>query len=228
VKDDTLPKKILLNVTVFNNRRDRKPVANAAVKMLSKNLADVNVTADASGRVTGIALGAEKSYELGASLAARKSVPAIFNTIGIRKDTTLEKELYLDSEAGEQELSGDCFTFYFSYNMNAVDENAADYKQFIEKVLAAKNAGGKIVLKANASASSVPTRQFRSNQELAQARANATLEKIRNSLKQKGLAEGDIQVAVNKAFVSGPAYKGDYANTEKYGKYQYVKVCLTP
>lgn len=326
VTEDTAKKNILLNVTVLNNEREKRPVGQAAVKLVCKDREDVNVAADAGGRVLAVKLEAEKSYELSAAHGSKKSGPAIFNTIGFTKDTTLEKVLYLEApETGislllnvlvynskaerkpqrgvkitvkgtdgslvelmtddqgrvsgvalksstnyeiegekegmktaravlstqgvrksktfekilyikggasevpdNSEMSGDCFTFYFKYNMNEVDESAPEYKQFIEKILAVKNAGGKINLKINASASTVPTRQFKNNEELAQARALATLTKVKNSLKQKGLSESEINVTLNKSFVSGPAYKGDYSNTGKYGKYQYVKVCLAP
>ena len=224
VKEDTARYRILLNVSVFNNKRDRKPVAGAVMKMLSRDVADRTDTADAGGRVTAIPLQGEKSYELGATLAGSKSEAVVFNTIGIKKDTTIEKELYLEKAP---EVAGGCFTFYFSYNKNEVDVNAADYKEFIDKVAAAANGGVKISLKVNASASYVPTRQFRNNAELAATRANATLEKIKNSLNQKGIAGSEVKVVENKSFVSGPAYKGDFNNSEKYGKYQYVKVCLS-
>ena len=111
--------------------------------------------------------------------------------------------------------------------MNEVDESAPEYKQFVDKLMEVKNAGGKITLTINASASTVPSKRFKDNQGLAAVRANGTIDKFKNSLKQKGVAESDIIIAVNKAFVSGPAYTGDYMNTDKYGKFQYVKVCIS-
>jgi hypothetical protein len=125
------------------------------------------------------------------------------------------------------EISGDCFSFYFKYNMNAVDETAPEYKQFIDKIVAFKTGGGKIVLHVSASASTVPTRKFKSNTALAQIRADQTIEKIKASLKQRGITDADIAIASNKAGVGGPAYKGDKdANAATYEKYQFVKACL--
>jgi hypothetical protein len=110
--------------------------------------------------------------------------------------------------------------------VNEVDETAPEYKQFIDKLMEIKNAGNKISLQVQASASTVPTRKFKNNTDLAQIRANTTITKLKAYLKQKGVPEENIIITENKAFVSGPAYQGDPGNTERYGKFQYVKLCL--
>jgi hypothetical protein len=94
-------------------------------------------------------------------------------------------------------------------------------------VLAFKAGGGKIVFNAMGSASTVPTRKYKNNQEIAQLRLNQGLLKITNSIKQRGVAEADITVGSNKAVVAGPTYKGDAkTNAAEYEKYQFVKICL--
>jgi len=219
---------LVLNVTVLNNKGQKRPIAGANVKVKGTDGSLSEGIADNKGRVTGIVLQPATNYEIDAEkdgITAR----GLVSTAGIRKSKTFEKTLYLKGGASEvpdnSEISGDCFTFYFKYNMNEVDESAPEYKQFIDKLVEIKNAGGKITLNVNASASTVPSKQFKNNAELAGVRANGTIAKIKNSLKQKGIAEGDVNIAVNRSFVSGPAYKGDYQNTDKYGKFQYVKVC---
>ena len=155
---------------------------------------------------------------------------AVVSTHGLRKSKKIDKTIYVQgtSEVPDNSvISGDCFSFYFKYNMNEVDESAPEYKQFIDKLIAFKTAGGNLVLSIQASASTVPTRKYKNNEDLAKVRANGTIEKIKNSLKQKGIAETAITIASNTSTVNGPAYKGDYLeNASEYEKYQFVKVCL--
>lgn len=325
IKTDTVAKNISLNVLVLNNKKDKKPVGKAEIKLHHKGAVDFTAQADESGRAKAIKLDAEKSYEVIATANGKNSAPVIFNTIGVTENKVFEKTVYLEKtaeddlnfllnvvvlnnktlrkpEAGvkvkikgtdgavhelatdekgkiskvvlapftnyeidvekngtivsrglvstngirksktfekvlyttggisevpdNSVISGDCFSFFFKYNMNEVDESAPEYKQFIDKLMEIKNAGGKISLHVQASASTVPTRKFKNNEDLAKVRGNGTVEKLKVSLKQRGVAESDIVILTNKAFVSGPAYQGDAQNTDRYGKFQYVKVCL--
>jgi hypothetical protein len=324
ISRDTNASPIALNILVLTNKRDKKPVTGADIKLISKGLPDYSAKSDEDGHKNGVALQAEKSYEIVASANGKTAKPIIFNTIGIKGGKTYDKTIYLErspeddinlgltltalnnskqrqpiagaavkvtgtdgsvfdgttndkgvltgvtlnpntnyeiavtkdgatkkavvstqgmrtskniqkviyvqgpSEVPDNsEISGDCFSFYFKYNMNAVDETAPEYKQFIDKIVAFKTGGGKIVLHVSASASTVPTRKFKSNTALAQIRADQTIEKIKASLKQRGITDADIAIASNKAGVGGPAYKGDKdANAATYEKYQFVKACL--
>lgn len=220
-----------VNVAVYNNKTQRKPLAGVKVIIKGTDGSSQEATTNAKGKVTGIVLNATTNYEVDAEKDGAIAARGMISTQGLRKSKTIDKVLYLQGGASEvpdnSEISGDCFTFYFKYNMNEVDESAPEYKKFIDKLVDVKNAGGKISLAVNASASTVPSHQFKSNEDLALRRANSTIEKIKNSLKQKGVTENDILITSNKAVVSGPDYKGDYNNTDKYGKYQYVKACLS-
>ncbi len=324
IKGDTAATKIALNVLVLNNKKEKKHVANAEVKLISKNLPDYNGKSDEDGHINGIGLEAEKSYELVASANGKSGKAVVFNTIGIkgtkiydkiiyseknpedevvfpltisalnnkkqhqpvvgaavkitgtdgslfegvtdakgklaninlnpetnyqilvskdgisnkavvstqglRKSKKLEKTIYVQGTSevpDNSEFSGDCFSFFFKYNMNEVDETAPEYKQFMDKLIAFKTGGGKIVLNVKASASNVPTRKFKNNEDLAKVRALGTIAKIKASLKQLGVADADITIATNTSSVGGPAYKGDYLdNAAEYEKHQFVKVCL--
>lgn len=219
-----------LNVLVYNNKAQRKPVAGAKIKIKGTDGSITEAVTDAKGKVIDITLKANTNYEIDAEKEGSAIARGMVSTQGTRKSKTFEKVLYLKGGVSEvpdnSEVSGDCFTFYFKYNMNEVDESAPEYKQFIDKLVEIKNAGGKIALSVNASASTVRSSKFKNNADLAAVRGTGTIEKLKNSLKQKGIAESDIEIKSNKAFVSGPAYTGDYMNTDKYGKFQYVKVCV--
>ncbi len=220
---------LLLNVVVYNSKGGKKPLPGTNIKVKGTDGSFQEFTTDEKGRVSAIALSPSTNYEIDADKDGAVT-KGLVSTTGVRKSKTFEKVLYLKGGVSEvpdnSEITGDCFTFYFKYNMNEVDESAPEYKSFIDKLAEVKNAGGKVNLQVRASASTVPSSKFKNNADLAAARANGTLEKIKNSLKQKGLTDADITVVSTKSFVSGPAYAGDYTNTDKYGKFQYVKVCL--
>ncbi len=218
-----------LTITVLNNKKEHKTVAGAKVKVTGTDGTVFEGVSDITGKVTGLNLVPEVNYVI---VSEKDGVlnRAVLSTHGVKKSKPIEKTVYLQGPSevpDNSEFSGDCFTFYFKYNMNELDETAPEYKAFIDRVIAFKSAGGKIVFNAMGSASTVPTRKYKNNQEIAQLRLNQGLLKITNSLKQKGLTDADITVGSNKAVVAGPAYKGDaQTNAAEYEKYQFVKICL--
>jgi hypothetical protein len=220
----------LLNVVVLNNKKQKRPAAGAKIKIKGTDGSMHDLVTDEKGRISGVALAALTNYEIDVEKEGAIVSRGLVSTHGIRKSKTFEKVLYTTGGVSEvpdnSVVSGDCFSFFFKYNMNEVDESAPEYKQFIDKLMEIKNGGGKIILHVNASASTVPTKKFKNNEDLAKVRGNGTVEKLKISLKQRGVAESDIVFATNKAFVSGPPYQGDPQNTDRYGKFQYVKVCL--
>jgi hypothetical protein len=220
-----------LNVTVLNSKAQKKPVAGTKVKIKGTDGSAQELTTDEKGKISGIVLTPFTNYQIDAEKDNVVVSRGMISTQGIRKSKTFDKTLYLIGGTSEvpdnSEISGDCFSFYFKYNMNEVDESAPEYKQFIDKLVEIKKSEGKISLQVQASASTVPTRKFKNNEDLAAVRGNGTIEKFKTSLKQRGIADSEIIIVSNKAIVSGPPYQGDASNTDRYGKFQYVKVCLT-
>ena len=325
IKTDTIVNKIALNVLVLNNKKDKKPVSKADIKLVSKGVADYTAKSDEDGHINGVVIEAEKSYELVASANGKSGKAVVFNTIGIkgskiydkiiyaeknpedevsfpltittlnnkkqhqpivgavvkvtgtdgslfegvtnakgklanvnlnpetnyqitiskngvinhavvstqgmRKSKPIEKIIYLEgvSEVPDNSSFADgCFTFHFKYNMNEVDETAPQYKQFIDSLVAIKNLGKKITLDISACASTVPTRKYKTNEELAKVRALASIQKIKNSLKLRGIADAEIVIASNTSKVDGPAYQHDaMERAAEYEKYQFVKACIS-
>ncbi|MBL4592926.1 MAG: hypothetical protein JKX68_03810, partial [Flavobacteriales bacterium] len=76
------------------------------------------------------------------------------------------------------------------------------------------------------SASRVPTKTYKSNINLASLRGEEAKQLIINSLKEKGISEDNIVINKINSIVSGPKYTGDFNNTEKYQKFQYVKITI--
>lgn len=220
----------LLNVTVLNSKTLKKPVAGSKIKIKGTDGSTHEMVTDEKGKVNGIALAPFANYQIDVEKDGNVVARGIVSTQGLRKSKTFDKVLYTSGHVSEvpdnSVMSGNCFTFFFKYNVNEVDETAPEYKQFIDKLMEIKNGGSKISIQVQASASTVPTRKFKNNTDLAQLRANTTITKLKAFLKQRGVPEENIIITENKAFVSGPAYQGDPGNTDRYGKFQYVKLCL--
>ena len=120
-------------------------------------------------------------------------------------------------------------TFYqefFGYNIREVNINHPDYIKMIEGALTRIKATGKISIDIESSASKVPTKTFKSNINLASLRGDEAKNVILKSLKDKGININDIEINKINSIVSGPQYVGDYKNTEKYHKFQYVKITI--
>ncbi|HXU26514.1 MAG TPA: hypothetical protein VN698_04720, partial [Bacteroidia bacterium] len=218
-----------LTIITLNNKKQRQPVANAVVKVTGTDGSLFEGTTDAKGKITGINLNPETNYEINATKDGVTN-NAVVSTKNIRKSKPFEKIIYIQgtSETPDNSSFKDgCFTFHFKYNMNQVDESAPQYKQFIDSLVAIKNAGQKIVLNLNASASTVPTSKFKTNEDLAKMRAKAAIEEIKHSLKLRGITEENITIGSNTSKVDGPAYKGDYLeNATEYEKYQFIRACI--
>ena len=218
-----------LTIVTLNNKKQRQPVANAAVKVTGTDGSLFEGTTDAKGKITGINLNPETNYEINATKDGVTN-NAVVSTKNIRKSKPFEKIIYIQgvSETPDNSTFKDgCFTFHFKYNMNEVDESAPQYKQFIDSLVAIKNAGQKFVLNLNASASTVPTRKFKTNEDLAKVRAKAAIEEIKHSLKLRGITDENITIGSNTSKVDGPAYKGDYIeNAAEYEKYQFIRACI--
>jgi hypothetical protein len=113
------------------------------------------------------------------------------------------------------------YAYYFAYDKNEVSE-AADWNSLIDAIVA-KTKECSPVVKIMSSASQVPTHAYPSNRELAKTRAENLQEKIKADVVAKGGDASKIDFKVIYQ-VRGPVYEGDYQNTQKYGKFQYVKV----
>ena len=74
------------------------------------------------------------------------------------------------------------------------------------------------------SASYVPTRTFGSNKKLSTYRSNEAKEMLMNKLKAAGVNLTKVKIVAINSVVQGPKYKGDFKDTEKYSKFQYIKL----
>lgn len=117
------------------------------------------------------------------------------------------------------------YELFFKYNKKEIDNEAADFKRFIDalSLCIAKNPSFEISIES--SASTVPTRTFRSNENLANLRAKAAKEKVSKALVEKGVKKDQLKFGNINASVQGPEYKKDAVeNMSVYEQYQYIKI----
>ncbi|HMZ48595.1 MAG TPA: hypothetical protein PLP28_06430, partial [Flavobacteriales bacterium] len=62
------------------------------------------------------------------------------------------------------------------------------------------------------------------NDNLSNQRMEDARKRLLEAVKARGKDETKLLLEAVNHLVQGPKYVGDYQNTEKYGKYQYVKL----
>jgi len=70
----------------------------------------------------------------------------------------------------------------------------------------------------------VPTTTFASNELLSKTRMEDARGRLIESLRGSGIDPDKVYISVIGHDVTGPNYRGDYGNTKKYEKFQYVKL----
>ena len=113
---------------------------------------------------------------------------------------------------------------YYEYNKKDIDQAETDWKGFIDTVVGLIDKNGKATIVIEASASKVPTRTFGTNENLSRQRMDDARKRLIEAVQARGKNADVIFIEAINSLVQGPAYKGDYINTEKYGKFQYVKL----
>lgn len=221
---------ITLDLLVASDKTTMKPAAGMKVKITGTDGTVIEKLTDEKGKIMGLHLTKMVNYVAEVEKDEKVVAKGIVSTDGIRKSKSIEKTIYISGGQDEipdnAEFNGTCFTLHFKYNMNELDELSPPYKQFLEKIQELKKAGVKVQLYLRASASTVPTRKYKSNIELAQFRGKRNQERIKASLLLRNISEEDCQFIMSESIISGPAYQGDNNNIERYQKFQYLKVCI--
>ena len=114
----------------------------------------------------------------------------------------------------------------FDYNVKEINTNAPDYIDLVNKVVKQIKANKKVTVEIKSSASRVPTKTYKTNINLATLRGEQAKATLVQSLLEKGIDESQFNFTNMNALVDGPKYVGDYQNTEKYSKFQYVKIII--
>ena len=111
---------------------------------------------------------------------------------------------------------------YFDYNADELTVTDGKLKNFVETIEAQLKTGREsITIDIESSASYVPTRTFKNNEELAKSRGNRIANELRDYFQDKGLLS-KVTVNITKSVVQGPTYERDFENEAKYHDYQYI------
>ncbi len=114
-------------------------------------------------------------------------------------------------------------THYFGYNANKLDAENEKLIAFLNGVEEQMKNGRKITVQIKSAASHVPTREFKSNELLAESRGEKMKKMVEDYFSIKGL-ENEFSVVITETFVGGPLYENDRNNIEKYQPFQYIEL----
>ena len=118
----------------------------------------------------------------------------------------------------------DEYAKYYAYNVKDIDQAEAEWKKFIDSVVGIMDKDGSARLVIEASASHVPTKTFGTNENLSNQRMEDARKRLIEAVTARGKDTSKLLLEAVNHRVQGPAYKGDFKNTEKYGKFQFVKL----
>ena len=132
-------------------------------------------------------------------------------------------------EGGEKHVTPDAtlaaeFVKYHDYNETEINVNDAQWKEFAAKVIALFDTQETVNVTIEASASHVPTKTFGTNDKLSNSRMEVARKALLDAVKAAGKDPKNLLLGSVNHLVQGPRYQGDYKNTEKYGKFQFVKL----
>lgn len=132
-------------------------------------------------------------------------------------------------EQGEKHVTPDAtvaaeYVKFHGYNQTAIGTEDANWKEFINKVLALMDKQEKVDLIIESSASHVPTKTYGTNDKLSNERMEVARQALLDAVRAAGKDTKNLMLSSVKHLVQGPKYRGDYKNTEKYGAFQYVKL----
>ena len=117
------------------------------------------------------------------------------------------------------------FVHYFDYNKNKLHVKKGKLKDFINELeVQLKEGRNDITLNVYSSASTVPTRKFENNLQLAEIRAENIKYDLMTYFENIPSLKGKVNVVIVHAIVDGPEYIADGKNTTKYKPFQFVKL----
>lgn len=132
-------------------------------------------------------------------------------------------------EEGEKHVTPEAtfmaeFVKYHDYNENAIDTNDPKWTEFASKVVDLLGKEGRVKVTIEASASHVPTKTYGTNDKLSNLRMEVARTALLDAVRAAGKDPKDLLLESVNHLVQGPKYRGDYKNTAKYGKFQFVKL----
>jgi tetratricopeptide (TPR) repeat protein len=117
------------------------------------------------------------------------------------------------------------FDKFYRYNEKDIPLDEARFTIFMNDMAEMIKTYGSVTISIEGSASKVPTQTWKTNDILANKRAEDAKEKILKAIKQKGLDASKIKIADVNAIIQGPNYENDpVAGVKKYEPFQYIRI----
>jgi hypothetical protein len=116
------------------------------------------------------------------------------------------------------------YSKFYAYNVKDIDQNEAEWKRFVDAVVSVMEKDGSARIVIEASASRVPTKTYGTNENLSNQRMEAARQRLLEAVTARGKDSSKLLLEAVNHLVQGPRYTGDFQNTGKYGKFQYVKL----
>jgi tetratricopeptide (TPR) repeat protein len=117
------------------------------------------------------------------------------------------------------------FNHFFDYNKNKLRVQKGDLKNYMNELEdQARNGRTKFTISIYSSASTVPTKKFESNEDLARTRAENIKYDLLEYIENQPDLKGKVNVVIAKASVEGPVFENDASNKDKYRQFQYVRL----
>ena len=115
------------------------------------------------------------------------------------------------------------FMHYFGYNKNKLTTDRGDLKDFVKAAeQQLKEGRQRITINIYSSASTVPTKTYSTNENLAKVRAENMKYDLISYFEQNPDLKGKVNVVIVSSEVQGPEYVKDAQDEKKYYPYQYV------
>ncbi len=157
------------------------------------------------------------------STLASQKVPMKENDLGL-KEIGVKEVGKKDDVVANNSMKDFEMIHYFGYNGNLLSVKSGDLKIFlneIEKQL--KESGRKtLTIEIESSASKVPTRKYKNNENLAQIRALNIQKELVAYISNNKELKSKVTVVIKKSVVEGPEYANDASDRKKYQKFQFI------
>ncbi|WP_169736072.1 PD40 domain-containing protein [Crocinitomix catalasitica] len=116
------------------------------------------------------------------------------------------------------------FVYFLDYNKDKFDYKIPEFRVFMQGVKDIVDQNLNVTIYITASASRVPTRSYKDNQDLAVHRLNNGNKALIKLLKEFDIDVSKVNTVLKEASVNGPSYKSDPVKNETaYKAYQYIK-----
>lgn len=134
-------------------------------------------------------------------------------------------EYHQDSVANYTSLiQGPFYQHYFGYNKDKFDYKNENFRVFVQGIKEITDKNLPVTIYITSSASHVPTRAFKDNQDLAVHRLNNGKLTVIKLLEEFNVDLSKINIVMKEASVNGPNYNNDAEeNRYVYQKYQFIK-----